>query len=70
MILMFVFKLNGILIYLICIQRLLFQILEDTYAWLNSWKNCVKNKLISEDEYLTKNTSDGLRVTIRSTRII
>jgi len=27
----------------------------------------VKNKLLSEDEYLTKNTSDGLRVTIKST---
>lgn len=27
----------------------------------------MKNKLISEDEYLTKNTSDGLRVTIKST---
>uniref|UniRef100_A0A2S2NYW9 Transposable element P transposase n=1 Tax=Schizaphis graminum TaxID=13262 RepID=A0A2S2NYW9_SCHGA len=44
-----------------------FDVLEDTYAWLNSWENCVKNKLISEDEYLTKNTSDGLRVTIKST---
>lgn len=27
----------------------------------------MNNKLISEDEYLTKSTSDGLRVTIKST---
>ncbi|KAE9544309.1 hypothetical protein AGLY_001488 [Aphis glycines] len=44
-----------------------FDVLNETYSWINLWESNVKNNLIPEEEYLTKNTVDGLRVTIRST---
>jgi len=41
-------------------------VLNETYTWINVGESNVKNKLIPEEEYLTKNTAEGLRVTIRS----
>jgi len=44
-----------------------FQILKDNLNWINCWEDQVENKYITKDEYLTQNTADGLRVTIKST---
>lgn len=43
------------------------KVLENTLIWLNDWETNVMNKLITEDNFLTKNTAEGLRVTIKST---
>lgn len=36
-------------------------------TWLNDWELNLKNNLIKEDQFLTKQTADGLRMTITST---
>jgi hypothetical protein len=43
------------------------QVLEDNLVYINCWEDQVENKKITNDEYLTQNTADGLRVTIQST---
>jgi len=43
------------------------KVLENTLIWLNDWEKNLLNKLITEDNFLTKNTAEGLRVTIKST---
>lgn len=40
--------------------------MEENLNWLNCWEEQVENGKISKDEYLTQNTADGLRVTIKS----
>lgn len=41
--------------------------MEDAEKWLNDWESCMQEGLISQDEYLTMSTAEGLRVTLRST---
>lgn len=44
-----------------------FRVLKDLLDYLNNWKqNLIKN-IIKEDNFLTKQTSEGLRVAINST---
>lgn len=43
------------------------QVLEDNLKWLIVWEDCVTNKIIPEEEFLTRSTSEGLRVTMTST---
>jgi len=43
------------------------KVLENTLIWLNDWETNVLNKLITEDNFLTNNTAESLRVTIKST---
>ncbi|KYN13650.1 hypothetical protein ALC57_14163 [Trachymyrmex cornetzi] len=40
---------------------------EKSLKKLNNWEEQVDNDAISEDNFLTKQTADGLRVTIKST---
>jgi len=42
-------------------------VLEDNLVWINIWEEQVETKKLTKDEYLTQNTADGLRVTIKST---
>lgn len=35
--------------------------------WLNDWEQNLRNKLITDDMFLTKQTVEGLRITIKST---
>ncbi|KAE9522345.1 hypothetical protein AGLY_017257 [Aphis glycines] len=42
------------------------QILENAMKWLDSWESKVIDGLISSNEFLTQQTADGLRVTIKS----
>ncbi|XP_026826555.1 uncharacterized protein LOC113562198 [Ooceraea biroi] len=43
------------------------QILEESLNKLNTWEQHVQNGDISEKKFLTRQTADGLRVTIKST---
>ena len=45
----------------------LFQVIYDFLSWLNAWEEKLNIGLISEKEFLTANTSEGLRVTLTST---
>lgn len=35
--------------------------------WLDQWENMLLDRTISEDQFLTKTTTEGLRVTVSST---
>jgi len=41
--------------------------LESTINWLNIWEQNNKDGKISDDEFLTRPTAEGLRVTLQST---
>jgi len=41
--------------------------LRNALVWLDNWESNVTKNLISEDKFLTKNTAEGLIVTIQST---
>jgi len=41
--------------------------LRNALVWLDNWESNVTKNLISEDKFLTKNTAEGLIVTIPST---
>lgn len=41
--------------------------LRDALNWLNSWERNLEQNLITENDFLTKQTSEGLRITIQST---
>lgn len=41
--------------------------MEETLDWLKDWEKKVKECLIPENEFLSRETAEGLRVTIRST---
>lgn len=45
----------------------MFKVLKEALEWLNNWELNVKKKLIKEDEFLTRQTAEGLRMTIKST---
>jgi len=36
-------------------------------VWLNDWEQNLRNKLITDDMFLTKQTVEGLKITIKST---
>jgi len=40
--------------------------LKNALVWLDNWESNVTNNLIPEDKFLTKNTAEGLRMTIQS----
>ncbi|XP_026666952.1 uncharacterized protein LOC113463923 [Ceratina calcarata] len=44
-----------------------YRILQLAFLWLNNWESNVSKKLITKDEFLPNNTTQGLRVTIKST---
>ncbi|KAF0721309.1 Uncharacterized protein FWK35_00027338, partial [Aphis craccivora] len=44
-----------------------FKVLEDTLKFIDEWELNVVNKKIEEHNFLTKQTAEGLRVTIKST---
>uniref|UniRef100_A0A2S2NW24 Transposable element P transposase n=1 Tax=Schizaphis graminum TaxID=13262 RepID=A0A2S2NW24_SCHGA len=44
-----------------------FKVLEDTLSWLDEWKSHFEKGNITQNEFLTRSTAEGLRVTIRST---
>lgn len=48
-------------------MKINFQIIQDALAQLNSWEQLVKNKQISDKLFLTRQTAEGLRVTLLST---
>lgn len=41
--------------------------LQESIEWLNTWERNKINGLITADEFLTKETAQGSRVTIQST---
>jgi len=41
------------------------KVLENTFIWLNDWGKNLLNKLITEDNFLTKNIENGYRVKIK-----
>ncbi|KAL4154025.1 hypothetical protein QTP88_001858 [Uroleucon formosanum] len=43
-----------------------FKIMEDAEIWLDNWEPNVKKTKLSQNEFLTSSTAEGLRVTIRS----
>jgi len=45
----------------------LFKVLKEALEWLNYWETNLKKYIIKDDEFLTKQTADGLRITIKST---
>lgn len=46
---------------------LIVKVLNDALEWLDNWENNLNNNLIKEEEFLTKQTAEGLRVTLKST---
>lgn len=48
-------------------NSLFLQVLEDSLEWLNRWELASKKGDIKADEFLTRETAEGLRVTITST---
>lgn len=40
--------------------------LQNNLDWLNSWENMLKEGQITEDQFLTKSTAEGLRVSLLS----
>ncbi|CAI6353077.1 unnamed protein product [Macrosiphum euphorbiae] len=43
------------------------QVLRDALNWLNSWERNLEQNLITDNDFLTKQTAEGLRMTIQST---
>jgi hypothetical protein len=43
---------------------LIFQVLQDSLNWLNRWETSLVKKDIALEEFLTKETSQGLRVSL------
>ncbi|KMQ84713.1 hypothetical protein RF55_17264 [Lasius niger] len=44
-----------------------FKVLEDSLQWLNTWQTAVKERDITAEEFLTVETSRGLRISLQST---
>ncbi|KAL5246341.1 hypothetical protein ACI65C_013749 [Semiaphis heraclei] len=42
--------------------------IKNTLVWLDLWEDHVLNHSISEEEFLSKSTAEGLRVTVKSTK--
>lgn len=43
------------------------KILNQSLQWLDQWEHMVEQGLIDEKEFLTKNTAESLRITLKST---
>ena len=43
------------------------KILNESLQWLDQWENMLEQGLIEEKEFLTKNTAESLRLTLKST---
>lgn len=43
------------------------KVLKNALTVLHTWELNVANKLLSEDDFLTKQTAEGLKITIKST---
>lgn len=43
------------------------QVIKEALEKLNEWEKAVDDKLISRDLFLTRQTAEGLRVTLKST---
>lgn len=43
-----------------------FQILKNVFKWINNWESNLINNIIQKDDFLTKTTSDGLKITLQS----
>lgn len=50
-----------------CFKIYKLHVLEDEIYFIDFWKQNLMDKTVNESEYLTKQTSKGLRVTIKST---
>jgi len=48
-------------------KHFIFKVLNDALVWLNNWENNLNNNIKKEEEFLTKHTAEGLRVTLQST---
>ena len=44
-----------------------FQVLESSMQWLDNWEMAMIKGEIDSDEFLTKETAEGLRLSLRST---
>ena len=43
------------------------KILEDSLEWLNAWEERVSNGSLGRNDFLTPQTAEGLRMTLKST---
>lgn len=43
------------------------KILYQSLQWFDGWEENLENELIHEKEFLTKNTAESLRITLKST---
>lgn len=41
--------------------------LKEALDWINSWESNLNNNYIGKDDFLTSNTADGLKITLKST---
>ena len=48
-------------------KHVIFEVMNDALEWLDNWEDNLNNNIIKEDEFLTKQTAEGLRVTLKST---
>ncbi|KAL5237094.1 hypothetical protein ACI65C_004504 [Semiaphis heraclei] len=43
------------------------EVLKEALDWINSWESNLNNNYIGKDDFLTSNTADGLKITLKST---
>lgn len=41
--------------------------LKEALDWINSWESNLNNNYIEKNNFLTSNTADGLKITLKST---
>lgn len=41
--------------------------LKEALDWINSWESNLNNNYIGKNDFLTSNTVDGLKITLKST---
>lgn len=41
--------------------------LKEALDWINSWESNLNNNDIEKNDFLTSNTADGLKITLKST---
>lgn len=65
------FKVKLSMVFLIIssmvLSLFLYQVLQDSLRWLNEWESAVCKGDIKPEEYLTPETSKGLRLSLQST---
>jgi len=42
-------------------------VLREALDWINSWESNLNNNYIGKNDFLTSNTVDGLKITLKST---